>query len=77
MGMDKKAFSEKSGLPENLVNAFLRAECPVSPEMAAAFERVTKIPIYYWLKCQKKYDEAEARKKRESLPLFRRIAAAF
>lgn len=77
MGMDAKAFSEKSGLPENLVSAFLRSECPVSPEMAAAFEKVTNIPISYWLRCQREYDEAETRKSRNALPFFRRIAAAF
>lgn len=74
MGMDTKTFSVKAALPEKLVQAVLRTEHPVTPHMAAAFEKVTLIPASYWLNCQKHYDAYKSPGEKGESSIFRRIA---
>lgn len=65
MGMGVKEFATRVSKPEKTIIAVLKGKSSVTPDMAVAFEMVTKIPAEMWLRHQKSYDEFVARKKRE------------
>lgn len=65
MGMGVKEFATRVSKPEKTIIAVLRGKSSITPDMAIAFEMVTKIPAHMWLRHQKSYDEFIARKKRE------------
>lgn len=65
MGMSVKEFATRVSKPEKTIIAVIKGKSSVTPEMAVAFEMVTKIPADLWLNMQKSYDEFIARKKRE------------
>ncbi len=64
-GMGVKEFATRVSKPEKTVIAVLKGKSSITPDMAVAFEMVTKIPADMWLRQQKNYDEFIARKKRE------------
>lgn len=65
MGMGVKEFATRVSKPEKTIIAVLKGKSSITPDMAVAFEMVTKIPANMWLRLQKSYDEFIARKKRE------------
>lgn len=67
MGMGVKEFATRVSKPEKTVIAVLKGKSSITPDMAVAFELVTKIPAHMWLNLQKSYDEFVARKKRETV----------
>lgn len=66
MGMGVKEFATRVSKPEKTIIAVLKGKSSITPDMAVAFELVTKIPAHMWLRHQKSYDEFIARKKREN-----------
>lgn len=65
MGMGIKEFATRVSKPEKTIIAVLKGKSSITPDMAVAFELVTKIPTHMWLRHQKSYDEFKARQKRE------------
>ncbi len=65
MGMSVKEFATRVSKPEKTIIAVLKGKSSITPDMAVAFEMVTRIPAHMWLRHQKSYDEFIARKKRE------------
>lgn len=65
MGMGVKEFATRVSKPEKTIIAVLKGKSSITPDMAIAFEMVTKIPADMWLRHQKSYDEFIARKKKE------------
>lgn len=65
MGMGVKEFATRVSKPEKTIIAVLKGRSSLTPDMAVAFEMVTKIPADMWLRLQKSYDEFIARKQRE------------
>lgn len=65
MGMGVKEFATRVSKPEKTIIAVLKGKSSITPDMAVAFEMVTKIPANMWLRHQQNYDEFIARKKRE------------
>ena len=65
MGMGIKEFAVRVSKPEKTIIALIKGKSSITPDMAVAFELVTKIPAHMWLKHQRSYDEYLARKKRE------------
>lgn len=65
LGMGVKEFATRVSKPEKTIIAVLKGKSSITPDMAVAFEMVTKIPAHVWLRHQKSYDEFIARKKRE------------
>lgn len=65
MGMGVKEFATRVSKPEKTIIAVLKCKSSITPDMAVAFEMVTRIPANMWLRHQKSYDEFIARKKRE------------
>lgn len=65
MGMGVKEFATRVSKPEKTIIAVLKGKSSITPDMAVAFEMVTKISAHMWLRHQKSYDEFIARKKRE------------
>ncbi|MCD8296664.1 MAG: XRE family transcriptional regulator, partial [Prevotella sp.] len=63
--MGVKEFAIRTSKPEKTIFAVLNGKSSVTPDMAVAFENVTKIPAHFWLDKQRAYDEYVARKKRE------------
>lgn len=66
LGMSVKEFSIRASKPEKTVIAVIKGDSSITPDMAVAFENVTKIPAHFWMARQRKYDEAIARKKMEA-----------
>lgn len=67
MEMGPKEFSLRTGKPEKTINAILKGESSITPDMAVQFENVTRIPANYWLNHQRGYDEAVAREKHKAI----------
>jgi addiction module HigA family antidote len=65
MEMSIKEFAVRTEKPEKTINAVLTGASSVTPDMAIAFEQVTRIPAHFWLNLQRSFDEYLARKKRE------------
>ncbi|HBT76382.1 MAG TPA: hypothetical protein DEB39_05530 [Planctomycetaceae bacterium] len=57
MGMDKEHFSKKSKLPLEAVDLLFLGRLPVTPNLAAALEKITKIPADLWLRFELGYHE--------------------
>lgn len=66
MGMSVKEFAVRTSKPEKTIFAVIGGKSSVTPDMAVAFENVTKIPAHFWLNMQRGYDEYIARQKREN-----------
>lgn len=64
MGMGIKEFATRVSKPEKTIIAVIKGKSSITPDMAVAFEMVTKIPAKMWLRHQKSYDEFIARQKR-------------
>lgn len=82
MEMSIKEFSEKSRVPEDIVQAIINGERSITLNIAIAFETVTGIPAKMWIRSQHHYDEYILSQEKESyLESFfkktRRIAAVF
>ena len=63
MGMSQKEFAIRTGKPEKTINAILKEDSSVTPEMAVLFENVTRIPAKFWINKQARYNEYIARVK--------------
>lgn len=66
MKMGTKEFAVRTGKPEKTINAVLKGESAVTPDMAVLFEDVLQIPARFLLKRQYEYDEYVARQKRQA-----------
>lgn len=78
INMGPKEFAIRTGKPEKTINAVLKGESAITPDMAILFEDVLQIPARFWLKQQYEYDEYIARQKRQSvIELAKDWAAAF
>ena len=66
MGMSVKEFAVRTSKPEKTVIAIIKGDSSITPEMAVAFESVTKIPANFWMNRQRIYDECIARSKRQA-----------
>lgn len=65
LGMSIKEFATRVSKPEKTIIAVIKGKSSITPDMAVAFEMVTKIRANMWLRHQKSYDEYLARKRRE------------
>ncbi len=63
--MSVKEFAVRTSKPEKTIIAVLKGSSSITPDMAVAFENVTRIPAHFWMARQRKYDEAVAREKIE------------
>lgn len=63
--MSVKEFAIRASKPEKTIIAVIKGDSSITPDMAVAFENVTKIPAHFWMARQRKYDEAVAREKME------------
>ena len=61
MEMSIKEFAVRTAKPEKTINAVLTGASSVTPDMAIAFEQVTRIPAHFWLNLQRSFDEYLAR----------------
>ncbi|MBL4648247.1 MAG: helix-turn-helix domain-containing protein [Aureispira sp.] len=59
--MGSKEFAIRTGKPEKTISAILNGKSSITPEMAVQFEKVLRIPAYFWIEAQRVYDECEAR----------------
>ncbi len=66
MGMSVKEFAVRTSKPEKTVIAIIKGDSSITPEMAVAFESVTKIPANFWMNRQRNFDECVARSKRQA-----------
>ena len=67
INMGPKEFALRTGKPEKTINAVLKGESAVTPDMAILFENVLQIPARFWLKRQYEYDEFLARQKHREM----------
>lgn len=67
MGIGPKEFALRTGKPEKTITAVLKGDSSITPDMAVAFENVTKIPAYFWLNHQMGFDEYIAREKQKKI----------
>ena len=64
MGMGVKEFALRSTKPEKTIIAVIKGDSSITPDMAVAFESVTRIPAHFWMNEQRSYDEFIAHEKR-------------
>ena len=60
MGLSAKEFSIRISIPEETVNAIIKGDSPITPELALSFENITKIPANFWMNRQRNHDESIA-----------------
>lgn len=78
MGMSIKEFAIRTSKPEKTIIAVIKGNSSITPDMSVAFENVTKIPARIWMNLQRKYDECEARnRKDEQLASFSEWSRSF
>lgn len=65
MGMTAKEFSVRTSKPEKTIFAIIGGRSSITPDMAVAFENVTRIPASLWMSKQTAYDEYKARVRNE------------
>ena len=65
MKMSRKEFAIRTGKPEQTIIAVLKGNSSLTPEMAILFENITKIPAYFWINKQARYNEYKAREQRK------------
>ncbi len=63
MGMGPKEFAVRTNKPEQTITAVLNGDSSITPDMAVQFEKVTQIPVSFWLTSQQHFDEYRARLK--------------
>lgn len=63
LGMSFKEFAIRTMKPERVIVSIVEGNSSITPDMATAFESVTKIPAHFWLNRQRAYDESLARPK--------------
>jgi len=66
MGMSIKEFAVRTSKPEKTVIAVIKGESSITPDMAVAFENVTRIPAHFWMNRQRLYDEFLARNRKNT-----------
>ncbi len=64
MEMTVREFAVRTANPENTILNVLRGDCAITPDLAEAFETVTRIPAHFWMNRQRIYDESLARLKK-------------
>lgn len=57
MGMDLKEFALHTEIPVTSINAILKGESSITADIAIKFEKVTKIPVTFWMNYQRGYEE--------------------
>ena len=57
INMEPKEFAIRTGNTEKTIIAVLKGESEITPDIAASFENVLRIPAGFWLKRQYRYDE--------------------
>jgi addiction module HigA family antidote len=67
MGMSIKEFAVRTSKPEKTIYAIINGSSSITSDMAVSFEIVTRIPAHFWLNKQRRYDEYEARMRREAI----------
>src|SRR5690606_5926017 len=67
INMGPKDFAIRTGKPEKTINAVLKGESAITPDMAILFEDVLQIHARFWLKQQYEYDEYIVLQKSESV----------
>ena len=60
MGLSAKEFAGHISKPEETVNAIIKGDSPITPELALSFENITKIPANFWMNRQRNHDESIA-----------------
>lgn len=65
-GMGPKEFAVRVEKPEQTITAVLNGESSITPDMAVRFEHALQVPAEYWLRRQQRYDEYQARLRRET-----------
>jgi HTH-type transcriptional regulator / antitoxin HigA len=65
MKMSNKDFALRTGKPEKTIIAVLKGESSLPADMAILFEKVTHIPVSFWINKQTNYNEYVARKSHE------------
>ncbi|ULB33480.1 ImmA/IrrE family metallo-endopeptidase [Proteiniphilum propionicum] len=67
MKMGPKEFAVRTDKPEKTINAVLKGESSITPDMAVQFESVTKIPAHFWMNKQRSFDEYRARERQREI----------
>lgn len=67
MGMTIKEFAVRTSKPEKTIIAVIKGESSITPDMAVAFENVTRIPTHFWMRRQQLYDEYLAKRRKNDL----------
>ena len=57
--MSVKEFAVCISKPEKTVIAIIKGDSSITPEMAVAFENVTKIPANFWMNRQRIYNKVK------------------
>ena len=58
LGMSAKEFSVRTKKPEKTINAVLKGNSSLTPDMAVAFESVTGIPANFWITLSRKISKS-------------------
>lgn len=66
MGLTPTQFARQAGMSVKTIKDVMACKIPVTAQMAVVFERLTKIPAYFWVNTQSAYDKYMVRKARQA-----------
>jgi len=65
-GWSQRDLARRSGITAKTISEICAGKASISPTTALAFENVLQRPAHFWLNLQRRFDEAEARKRVDS-----------
>jgi len=74
----QRDLARRTGITPKTISEICNRKAPITPQTALALEKVFQRPAHFWLNLQRRYDEAEARRRLASRrPEWKRWASQF
>ncbi|MBX9582190.1 MAG: HigA family addiction module antidote protein [Gemmataceae bacterium] len=65
-GWSQRDLARRTGLTPKTISEICNGKAPITPPTALAFEKVLQRPAHLWLNLQRRFDEAEERRRQHS-----------
>src|SRR2546421_8175711 len=65
-GWSQRDLARRTGLTPKTISEICNGKAPITPPTALAFEKVLQRPAHLWLNLQRRFDEAEERRRQHA-----------
>jgi len=60
-GISQSVFAKQTGLSEEIIDGIIKAETPITEEIALRFECTLGRPAHFWINLEQQYQEEKVR----------------